>query len=128
MQAFALFQEDKQATGTDDYGGKGKAEKESEGEVTGHETGYRTSGSTCGPVDITALKTHEFEGPLQSLENRVLQRRDIRLCHSERGFELLHAEEQRKGLGCGNQEDTGADEKHNLLLDILLAVLHVMID
>ena len=39
-------------------------------------------------------------------------------------FDRLDAEEQRQSLGCGDKEDTCANDHHDLLLDILLLVVH----
>ena len=84
--------------------------------VTEDKTDDGSSGCGGSPVDIATLNTHELKGFLQPLEYRVS---DIFLivcsCHDGSGY----SEEQRQGLGCCNEEDTGADNHHDLLLEIL---------
>jgi hypothetical protein len=42
-------------------------------------------------------------------------------------FSRLESEEQRQGLGGGHEEDAGADDHHDLLLENLLKVCKVLI-
>ena len=57
------------------------------------------------------------------------------ICHNCQCFNVLHthnltlrltsnAEEQRQCLGCCNEENTCADDHHDLLLDVLFLVVH----
>ena len=96
------------------------AGKKSEDDIEDEETDYTTTYSTGGPIDVPTLKTHEHQRTLQSLEDRVLRTAFlIRVLHGLR----TDTEEQRKSLGSSDEEDTGTDDHHDLLLDILLLVV-----
>ena len=97
------------------------AGKKSEDDIEDEETDYTTTYSTGGPIDVPTLKAHEHQRTLQSLEDRVLRTAFlIRVLHGLRS----DTEEQRKSLGSSDEEDTGTDDHHDLLLDILLLVVH----
>ena len=64
----------------------------------------RTSGGSGCPIDVAALKSHQFEGSLQPLEHWI-GRIDFFIGIRHR----LHTEEERQSLCCGHEEDAGAD-------------------
>ena len=93
------------------------AGKKSEDDIEDEETDYTTTYSTGGPIDVPTLKAHEHQRTLQSLEDRVLRTAFlIRVLHGLRS----DTEEQRKSLGSSDEEDTGTNDHHDLLLENLL--------
>lgn len=136
MQALALLHDDENAT--DSHGEDKQHESCHETEDTVAEDEARNGSSRCGsrPVDVASLQPEELQWTLQSLENGIV-RKPFLLCisHNCQCFNVLHtrnltlrltsnAEEQRQCLGCCNEENTCADDHHDLLLDILFLVVH----
>ena len=96
---------------------------ETDDDIHDDESHNRSTGCCGCPIDVAALKSHQFEGSLQPLEHwigRIAFFIGIR--HD------LHTEEERQSLCCGHEEDAGADNHHDRLLDILLLVVHLDID
>ena len=96
---------------------------ETDDDIHDDESHNRSTGCCGCPIDVAALKSHKFEGSLQPLEHwigRIAFFIGIR--HD------LHTEEERQSLCCGHEEDAGADNHHDRLLDILLLVVHLDID
>ena len=101
----------------------------------------RNGSSRCGcrPVDVASLPPEELQWTLQSLENGIIRKPFLlSLCHNYQYFNVLHthnltlrltsdAEEQRQSLGCCNEENTCANDHHDLLLEILLIARNVLI-
>lgn len=95
----------------------------------------KRNGSSCGgcrPVDVASLQPEELQWTLQSLENGIIRKTLLLcICHNCQCFNVLHthnltlrltsnAEEQRQCLGCCNEENTCADDHHDLLFQNLL--------
>lgn len=105
-------------------------------DVAEDESHHCTADGCRRPIDVTALKSEELQRTLQSLEKRivVITLSTACLCHDclneKQNDDLLltsDAEEQRQGLGCRDEEDTGSHNHHDLLLEILLIVCNVLI-
>jgi len=132
VQALALLHDDENATDSHGEDKQHESCHETEDAVAEDEARY---GSTCGgcrPVDVASLQPEELQWTLQSLENGIV-RKSFLLCisHNCQCFNVLHtrnltlrltsnAEEQRQCLGCCNEENTCADDHHDLLLENLL--------
>lgn len=102
---------------------------------SGHETGKAVgndetdNGSACRtrrPVDIPSLYAHELKRPLKPLEQRVVRIAFVPAFHRV-SFLAADTEKQRKCLCRRNQEDAGAHDHHDFLLEILLIVCNVLI-
>ena len=61
------------------------------------------------------------------LQYLVILLDNLTSCYCSDYVSLSDTEEQRQCLGCCNQEDTCADDHHNLLLEILLIARNVLI-
>lgn len=88
---------------------------ETDDDIHDDESHNRSTGCCGCPIDVAALKSHQFEGSLQPLEHwigRIAFFIGIR--HD------LHTEEERQSLCCGHEEDAGADNHHDRLLENLL--------
>ena len=122
VQSLYLFEDDKgDADGADDCEGN-ESHDEAQQRVGNDE---RQDGTACSdgcPGNVATTKAHEFKGSLQPLENWVLRVAGVHCtAHLESSdYTVFDAEEQRQGLGSGNQEDTCADDHHDRLLEILL--------
>lgn len=89
------------------------------GEAVSHDEAYNgTTDGSCRPVDVPALDSHEFKRPLQPLEHGIFQWPGVTV-HSGHGL-AADAEEQRECLCSGDQEDAGAHNHHDGLLENLL--------
>lgn len=69
----------------------------------------------CRPVDVSPLNAHKFQWSLQATEYGILK--VVAICHRH---SALKAEEHGQCLGCCDEEDTSANDHHDLLLEILL--------
>lgn len=123
METLSLLQHYQGGSGSDRNYERYKPCHETENDIHHDEPDNRASGCCCSPVDVAALESHQFEGPLQPLEHgigRIAFFTGIRHC--------LHTEEERQSLGSCDKEDAGADNHHDRLLHILLLVVHLDID
>ncbi len=123
MEALALLEH---------YQGGSNRDRRYEGYQTRHETDddihddesyNRATGCGCRPVDVAALQSHKFKRPLKPLEHGIGW--IVFFAGIRHGS---HTEEKRQSLRCGHEEDAGADNHHDRLLDILLLVVHLDID
>ena len=123
MEALALLEHYK--CGSDCYCGDKcyKPGHEPDDDIHDNESYYRASGCGCRPVYVAALQSHQFKRPLKPLEHGI---GGIAFFAGIRHG--LHTEEERQGLCRGHEEDAGADNHHDRLLDILLLVVHLDID
>lgn len=96
---------------------------ETDDDIHDDESYNRATGCGCRPVDVAALQSHQFKRPLKPLEHGI--GRIVFFAGIRHGS---HTEEKRQSLGCGHEEDAGADNHHDRLLDILLLVVHLDID
>ena len=115
VQPFPLFQHYQSCSGSNSYYERYKSCHETEDDIHDDEPDNRTSGGSGCPIDVAALKSHQFEGSLQPLEHWI----------GRIGFFIgirhgLHTEEERQSLSCGHEEDAGADNHHDRLLENLL--------
>lgn len=136
MQALALLHDDENATDSHGEDKQHESCHETEDAVAEDETRNGFSCGGCRPVDVASLQPEELQWTLQSLENGIVRKPFLLcLCHNCQCFNVLHthnltlrltsdAEEQRQSLGCCNEENTCADDHHDLLLDVLFLVVH----
>ena len=122
MESFLLLDHYHTDSGRECDGKNDEADYESCNAVTENKSEDGTSGCSCSPIDVSSLDTHEFKGLLQPLEYRICNIVGIFsiFCHRL----TTESKEQRKGLSCCNEEDTGSDNHHDLLLDILFLIVH----
>jgi len=127
MQALALLDENHDTADTKGSGKNTKTDQETSDNVTDDETADSTANGSCSPVDIPALQAHHLQRSLKTLEDGEILIVGLGIHQTRTTKRLLttDAEEQRQSLGCGDQEDTGTDEHHDALLDILLLVVHL---
>ena len=127
MQTLALLDENHDTADTKGSGKNTKTDQEASDNVTDDETADSTANGSCSPVDIPALQAHHLQRSLKTLEDGEILIVGLGIHQTQTTKRLLttDAEEQRQSLGCGNQEDTGTDEHHDALLDILLLVVHL---
>ena len=122
MEALALLEHYKGGSYRDcSYEGY-QSRHETDDDIHDDESHNRATGCRCRPVDVAALQSHQFEGSLQPLEHWI-GRIDFFIGIRHR----LHTEEERQSLCCGHEEDAGADNHHNRLLEILLIARNVLI-
>ena len=124
MKTLALFNENQDTACTKRGSENAKTGKEACNEVAYDETADGAAGGTGSPIDIPALQTHHLQRSLQTPEDGEILIVSLGI-HQRTSLGLLDTEEQRQGLGSGNQEDAGTDEHHDALLDILLLVVHL---
>lgn len=129
VQSLHLFEDDKgDADGADDCEGN-ESHDEAQQRVGNDE---RQDGTACSdgcPGNVATTEAHEFKGSLQPLENWVLRVAGVHCtAHLESSdYTVFDAEEQRQGLGSGNQEDTCADDHHDRLLENLPIICKCLI-
>ena len=132
MQAFALLHDDENATDSHGEDKQHESCHETEDAVAEDEARNGSSCGGCRPVDVASLQPEELQWTLQSLENGIIRKTLLLcICHNCQCFNVLHthnltlrltsnAEEQRQCLGCCNEENTCADDHHDLLFQNLL--------
>lgn len=125
MQPLALLEQNQ--SGTACYGNcqYNQCENESCQTVGYDKADYGNAYRSCRPIDVSSLNTHKFKGTLKPLEQWIIGIVFLSAVHT--ACALRETEEQRKCLGCRNEEDTGSDHHHDLLLEILLIVCNVLI-
>lgn len=122
VQAFPLLEDDERDARRQDGGQRHQPGDESAQAVGDDEAGNGSARRSRSPVDVPALDAHELKGPLEPLEQRIVQITLVPAFH--RACRLADTEEQGQGLCRRNQEDAGADDHHDLLLHVLLLVVH----
>ena len=118
VQAFPLLEDDERDARRQDGGQRHQPGDESAQAVGDDEAGNGSARRSRSPVDVPALDAHELKGPLEPLEQRIVQITLVPAFH--RACRLADTEEQGQGLCRRNQEDAGADDHHDLLLQNLL--------
>lgn len=118
MQPLALLEQNQ--SGTACYGNcqYNQCENESCQTVGYDKADYGNAYRSCRPIDVSSLNTHKFKGTLKPLEQWIIGIVFLSAVHT--ACALRETEEQRKCLGCRNEEDTGSDHHHDLLLENLL--------
>ena len=127
VESFSLLDHYKANSTT--YGNccKCQCDKETNQSVNQHEAQYADTGGDGCPSDVASLKSHELQRTLQSLKHLVFHVCLCHLCHNTTFGLVTDTEEEREGIGCGNQEDTSTDGHQDLLLEILLIARNVLI-
>jgi len=64
--------------------------------------------AAAAQYDVAALQSHQFKRPLKPLEHGI--GRIVFFAGIRHGS---HTEEKRQSLGCGHEEDAGADNHHD---------------
>ena len=119
VQTLLLFEHNKGDSRADDNGQRNQPCHKSPEAVGDDESCDGATGYTGRPVDVPPLNPHKFKRPLQPLEQWVIGILLVLAFHRATGL-VSQTEEQRQSLGGCNQEDTGADDHHDLLLENLL--------
>ena len=73
MQTLTLLDENEDSSDTKSNGKDAKTDKETSNHIAYDETNDTTSGGSSGPVDITALQSHQLQRPLKPLENLAVK-------------------------------------------------------
>lgn len=124
MKALMLLDENHPSTHTQESGKQDESNNESEYDIANEKTQKAPSYSTCSPIDVSSLQTHEFKGLLKPLENWIILESFLVYVTHIQGLET---KEQRQTLSCCDEEDTSTYNHHDALLDILLLVVHLHI-
>ena len=74
MKTLVLLDENQSGTGGQRQDGNKGTHQEPDGDIHHQEADQRTADGSSRPIDITALKTHDLQGPLQALEDRVFRK------------------------------------------------------
>ena len=82
MQTLTLLDENEDSSDTKCNGKDAKTDKETGNHIAYDETNDTTSGGSSGPVDITALQSHQLQRPLKAFEDRELLSLDSLGIHS----------------------------------------------
>ena len=114
VQTFLLLDEDECRTGAESNHENDQSYKESYETVAQDETDDGWTCCGCCPVDVSSLNTHEFQWSLKTTEYGVLS--IVAICHRHSGLE---SEEHRQSLCSCDEEDTSANDHHDLLLENL---------
>lgn len=115
MEALALLEHYKGGSYRDCGDKRNKPRHEAENDIHDDEPDNRASCCCRRPVNVAALESHKLEGSLQPLEHGI-----GRIAFFTGISHCLHTEEERQSLGCGHEEDAGADSHHDRLLENLL--------
>ena len=103
MQALMLLDENHPSTHTQESGKQDESNNESKYDIANEKTQKAPSYSTCSPIDVSSLQTHEFKGLLKPLENWIiLESFLVYVIH----IQGLETKEQRQALSCCDEEDT----------------------
>ena len=70
MESLMLLDENHPSTHTQESGKQDESNNESKYDIANEKAQKAPSYSTCGPIDVSSLQTHEFKGLLKPLENR----------------------------------------------------------
>ena len=124
MQALMLLDENHPSTHTQESGKQDESNNESKYDIANEKTQKAPSYSTCSPIDVSSLQTHEFKGLLKPLENWIILESFLVYVTHIQGLET---KEQRQTLSCCDEEDTSTNNHHDALLEILLIVCNVLI-
>lgn len=119
MKAFPLLEDDERDARRQDDGQYHQSGHETGKAVGNDETDNGSACRTRRPVDIPSLYAHELKGPLKPLEQRVVRIAFVPAFHRV-SFLAADTEKQRKCLCRRNQEDAGAHDHHDFLLENLL--------
>ena len=115
VKTFLLLEEDEPYTGAQSNHKDDKSYKESNKAVAKDKTDDGCTCCGCRPVDVSPLNAHKFQWSLQATEYGILK--VVAICHRH---SALKAEEHGQCLGCCDEEDTSANDHHDLLLENLL--------
>ena len=127
MQPFFLLDEDKSRTCTQRKNQCNQTRKKSNQAVGHDEADNSSTDSTCCPIDVATLDSHELKRLLQPLEQRVfcIPAVGVRVCAH---YSLArYTKEQRQCLCSRHKEDTSSHNHHDRFLEILLIVCNVLI-
>ena len=124
MQALMLLDENHPSAHTQESGKQDESKNESEYDIANEKAQKAPSYSTCGPIDVSSLQTHEFKGLLKPLENWIILESFLVYVTHIQGLET---KEQRQALSCCDEEDTSTYNHHDALLEILLIARNILI-
>lgn len=124
MQALMLLDENHPSTHTQESGKQDESNNESEYDIANEKAQKAPSYSTCGPIDVSSLQTHEFKGLLKPLENWIILESFLVYVTHIQGLET---KEQRQTLSCCDEEDTSTYNHHDALLENLLSMRNALI-
>lgn len=115
MEALALLEHYKGGSNRDRRYEGYQTRNETDDDIHDDESHNRATGCGCRPVYVATLQSHQFKRPLKPLEHGI--GRIVFFAGIRHGS---HTEEERQSLGCGHEEDAGADNHHDRLLENLL--------
>lgn len=124
MQALMLLDENHPSTHTQESGKQDESNNESKYDIANEKTQKAPSYSTCSPIDVSSLQTHEFKGLLKPLENWIILESFLVYVTHIQGLET---KEQRQTLSCCDEEDTSTYNHHDALLENLPIICKCLI-